>query len=159
REAVVTQKMPPWYADPAHGQFANDRRLTPEEKNTIVAWVDQGAKEGPAKEALKPVEFAEGWSIGQPDVVIEMPNEFPVPAGGTVDYTWIVVPTGFTEDKWIEKIEVRPGNRSVVHHVVLITRPPGSNYVREAKPGVPFVPPRRQDPSWRNMPDTGQGEF
>lgn len=156
KAAVLNKKMPPWFADPAHGQFANDRRLSPQEIDILTAWADQGAAEGKVKDAPPPVTFAEGWTIGKPDAVFEMPNEFKVPASGTVDYTWIVVPTNFTEDKWVEKIEVRPGNRGVVHHIVLMARAPGSNYFKAAKPGIPFTPGRGK-PSQGN--DTGRGIF
>ncbi|MBL8226908.1 MAG: thiol-disulfide isomerase [Bryobacterales bacterium] len=156
KAAVLGKKMPPWFADPAHGQFANDRRLSQEEIDIFTAWADSGAKEGDAKNAPAPVTYAEGWTIGKPDVIFEMPNEFKVPATGTIDYTWIVVPTNFTEDKWVEKIEVRPGAREVVHHVVLMARPPGSNYMKAAQPGVPFTPPPGKP---MNGQDTGRGFF
>lgn len=140
KAAVLSKKMPPWFADPNHGKFSNDRRLAQTDIDTLVAWADGGAREGIAKDAPKAPEFASGWAIGKPDVVIEMPQAFPVPATGTVDYTWIVVPTGFTEDRWVEKIEVRPGDRSVVHHVVMMARTPDSNYMKKAQYGVPFTP-------------------
>src|SRR5579864_5392549 len=76
RDAVLTKKMPPWFADPAYGHFSNDRRLTPEEASTLVSWVDQGAPEGDPKDAPPPLQFTEGWTIGKPDVVYEMPVEY-----------------------------------------------------------------------------------
>ena len=158
KEAVVTRKMPPWHADPAHGKFANDRSLPEDAIGTLTAWADGGALEGNLKDAPEPVQFAEGWSIGIPDAVVEMPSDFNVPATGTVDYSWIVVPSKFTEDKWVEKVEVRPGDRSVVHHIVLFARPPGSPYMKDAQPGVPYTPPRRQGAPQRR-PDTGVGQF
>jgi hypothetical protein len=100
--------------------------------------------------------FAEGWMIGQPDAVVEMPNAFEVPAKGTVDYAYIVVPTGFTEDKWIDQVEVRPGDRSVVHHIVMLVRPPGVKYLPDAKPGIPYFPPKKDE---ERKPDTGRGQF
>jgi mono/diheme cytochrome c family protein len=156
-EAVVSKKMPPWFADPAHGNFQNDRRLSEEDIATLSAWARTGAKEGDPKDAPKPREFASGWSIGKPDAVIEMPNAFPVPATGTVEYQWIVVPTGFTEDKWVSEIELRPGDKSVVHHAVLFARPPGSKYFAEAKPGIPFSPEGDHNP--KRMEDKGVGQF
>src|SRR4051812_25141660 len=107
REAVLTKKMPPWFADPAHGKFSNDRSLPESEKQVLTAWADGGALEGNPKDGQKPLEFAEGWTIGKPDLVLEVPVDFKVPASGTVDYTYFVVPTGLAEDKWIEKVEVR----------------------------------------------------
>lgn len=156
KTAVLSKKMPPWFADPAHGSFSNDRRLTQPEIDTISAWVDGGAKEGNKKDAPAPLEFSDGWSIGKPDVVFEMQDGFTVPASGTVDYTWIMVPTNFTEDKWVEKVEVRPGARSVVHHIVLMARAPGTPFMKAIKAGVPFTPPAGKPPQGE---DTGRGTF
>jgi hypothetical protein len=140
KEAVLTHKMPPWFADPHVGKFANDRSLTQAEIDTLVGWVDGGAKPGEPKDAPPPLSFAEGWTIGKPDMVLDTGVDFKVPAKGTIDYTYFVVPTGFTEDKWIKDIEVLPGNKTVVHHIVLYARPKGSRFVADAKPGVPFAP-------------------
>ena len=156
KEAVLVRKMPPWFADPKHGQFANDSRLSQDEIDTLTAWVDGGAKEGDLKDAPKPLTFTEGWAMGQPDAVVEMPNAVEVPASGTVDYTYIVVPTGFTEDKWIETAEVRPGAKSVVHHIVMLVRPPGVKYLPDAKPGIPYLPPKQEG---KHQEDTGKGQF
>jgi len=157
KEAVLTKKMPPWFADPAFGHFSNDRRLAPEEVNTLVSWVDQGALEGDPKDAPQPLEFHEGWTIGKPDVVFEMPVEYTVPATGTIEYTYFLLPKVFSEDKWIEKIEVRPGARSVVHHVVMVSRPPGSKWLEEMKPRVAWVPTKEKDE--KREADTGEGAF
>ena len=154
RQAVLTRKMPPWFADPAHGSFSNDRRMPQEEIDRIVAWVDGGAREGDPKDAPKPRTFTEGWVMGKPDAVVELPVDFSVPASGTVEYTYFVVPTGFTEDKWVENVEVRAGNPKVVHHIVVEVRPPGVEFLTDAKPGEPFVPERKTKP---RKPDTGQG--
>jgi hypothetical protein len=137
REAVITRKMPPWPADPHFGKFSNDRSLSREEIDTLVAWADGGAREGDPSEAPKPAQFAEGWGIHKPDVVFEMPNEFAVPASGTIDYQYIVIPSGFTEDKWVREIEVRPGNRQLVHHIIAFIRPPGSKWMKDASPAYP----------------------
>ncbi len=156
RQAVIVRKMPPWFADPAHGRFSNDRRMPQEEIDQIVAWADSGAKEGSPKDAPKPRTFTEGWAMGKPDAVVEMPMDFPVPATGTVEYTYFVVPTGFTEDKWVENVEVRAGNSKVVHHAVLEVRPPGVKYLADAKYGEPYVPPQRPA---KHRPDTGDGQL
>jgi len=158
KEAVLTKKMPPWFADPAYGHFSNDRRLQAEDVNTLVAWVDQGALEGDPKDAPQPLEFSEGWTIGKPDVVLEMPVDYTVPARGTIEYTYFLLPRVFNEDKWIEKIEVRPGARSVVHHVVMVSRPPGSEWLADMKPGVAWVPPEEKSDRKREA-DTGEGRF
>jgi hypothetical protein len=154
KQAILARQMPPWFADPAHGQFENDRRLSDAEIATLVAWVDGGAKEGDSAAAPTPRTFSDGWTIGKPDQVIELPQPYNVPATGTVEYTYFLVPTGFTEDKWVEQVEVRPGNRAVVHHAVAIVRPPGGKYLPELQPGVPYVRPNK--PPVRN-PDTGEG--
>ena len=138
KSAVLLRRMPPWHADPAHGEFSNDRSLTPSEARTIVQWVDSGAPEGSPKDAPKPREFAEGWRIGEPDLVFEMPKEFHVPANGIVEYQWIMIPSGFKEDTWIQAVEVRPGNRGVVHHVVVYAREDGAEWAQKAPVGEFF---------------------
>ncbi len=140
REAVLLKKMPPWFADPHYGKFSNDRSLSQADVDTLVAWANGGAREGDAKDSPPQRQFVDGWNIGKPDVVFEMPEPFPVPASGTVEYQYLVIPTNFTEDRWIQMAEVRPGNRAVVHHVIAFLRPPGSKWLKDAKPGVPFVP-------------------
>jgi len=142
REAVLSKKMPPWHGDTPHGKFVNDRRLPESEIATLTAWADAGAPEGDRKKTLPALQFSEGWRIGTPEAIVEMPAEYTVAATGTIQYTWIVVPTGFTEDRWVEKLEVRPGSRNVVHHIVVMSRPPGSNYMKAAQSGIPFVPTR-----------------
>jgi hypothetical protein len=119
REKVADGTMPPWHADPKHGSFKNDRRLSKKDIDTIIAWVDGGAAEGNPKELPRAPQFTEGWQIGKPDVVLTMGKEYSVPAEGVVNYQYFLVPTGFTEDKWIQAAEVRPGNRAVVHHVIV----------------------------------------
>src|SRR6185295_8171985 len=113
RQAVSTKKMPPWFADPRYGKFHNDPRLSEEAIKTITAWADNGAPEGNQKDAPKPIALTVGWSIPHPDVILKMPVAFKVPATGTVEYQNVVVETNFTEDKWIEMAEARPGNRAI----------------------------------------------
>jgi len=141
KEAVVSRRMPPWHADSHFGKFSNDRSLTQAEINTLVGWVDGGVPQGNAQDAPPAREFTDGWQIGKPDLVLDTGVDFQVPAQGTIEYTHFVVPTGFIEDKWIKEIEVRPGNKAVVHHVVLYSRPKGSQFMADAKPGMPYVPP------------------
>jgi hypothetical protein len=138
---VLTQKMPPWFADPHYSHFSNDRSLSKQEIATITAWVDSGAKEGDAKDAPKPKEFYDGWNIPTPDLVISMKEPFTLPATGEVQYQYIVMPVGFTEDKWVQAVEARPSNREVVHHIVVFIRDPQSKWLRAAKPGIPYTPP------------------
>ncbi len=140
RTAVLSKQMPPWFADPHFGKFSNERKLTQQEVDTLVAWSDSGAKEGRASDAPSMLAFTEGWQIGKPDYIIEMPQAFSVPASGTIDYQYIVIPTGLTEDKFIQMAEARPGNKEVVHHIIAFMREPGSPWMKDAVPGVPFVP-------------------
>jgi hypothetical protein len=134
REQVARGDMPPWHADSPHGTFSNDRRLSDQEKDILMRWVDAGAPRGNPKDLPPQPKFAEGWTIGTPDAVISMGKEFEVPASGTIGYQYISAPTNFTEDKWVQAIEVRPGARSVVHHVLVFCREAG-----EARPNA-FVP-------------------
>ena len=115
KEAVTTRKMPPWFADPAHGKFSNDRSLSQSEIATLASWAESGAREGDPKDAPAPRELVAGWNIDRPDLVVEMPIDFTVPASGRVDYTYVVMPLNFTEDKWVQMAEARPGNPAVVH--------------------------------------------
>ena len=119
---VTRGTMPPWHADAAYGRFANERRLTEVEKNTIVRWVAAGAPEGDARDLPVAPRHADGWTIGRPDVILSMQEEYPIPASGTIPYSYFEVPTNFTEDKWVQAFELQPGDRSVVHHVILYTK-------------------------------------
>jgi hypothetical protein len=158
KNAVLGKRMPPWYADPRYSHFANERKLTPEQIKTLVMWADRGAPEGDIKDRPAPVHFPEGWNIGKPDVVLEMPNAFQVPADGTIDYQYIVIPGNFTQDTWVKAAEIRPGNRAVVHHVIAFIRPPGSPWLKGAEPGVP-VPqvPRQANPEGGREANRGEG--
>lgn len=126
REKVVTRQMPPWHADGSYGQWENDRRLSQAHIDTITAWVDGGAKEGNAKDLPALPKFASGWQIGQPDQIFNMPQEYTVPAEGAVPYVYFTVPTNFKEDRYIQALEARAGNLSVVHHIVIYAREPGN---------------------------------
>jgi hypothetical protein len=141
KEAVLTKKMPPWFADPQYGHFRNDPSMTRQEIDTLVDWVDRGAAEGTPAGGPKPREFPTGWNIGKPDAVIEMPNGYQVPAKGTIDITYIIIPTNFGEDKWVQAAEVRPGNRALVHHVNVIVQRRDPKAPRTHQPGVPYTNP------------------
>jgi hypothetical protein len=142
KQAVVTKKMPPWFADPHYGKFGNDRTLSQNEIDTLVAWADSGAREGDLRDAPKALAFVEGWRIGKPDMVIEMPTAFEVPASGTIDYQYIVIPSGLTEDKYVQMAEARPGNNALVHHIIAFIREPGNPWLKDAPKGVAFAPKR-----------------
>lgn len=137
KSAVATRKMPPWFADPDYGHFANDRRLSQADIDTLVAWVDGGAVEGDAKDKPAPVTFEDGWQI-KPDMVIEMPDAFAIPAKGTINYQYIRVKGSFPEDVWVTAAEMRPGNPAVLHHGKVWVVPPGSQWMADAVPGVAY---------------------
>ena len=145
KAAVLARQMPPWFADPAYGRFANDKRLTDDEVATLVSWVDGGAPEGDAKDKPAPLAFREGWSI-RPDLVFELPNPLKIPATGTVEYTYVAVSSPFEEDTWIAAGEIRPTDRARVHHVIAMVRPKGSKWMEQAQIGAePWAPgPTRQ---------------
>jgi hypothetical protein len=124
REKVMTRAMPPWHADRQYGRFRNDTSLTQAEIDTLVAWVDGGAREGdPAALPALP-KFPDGWQIGTPDAVFEMATAYDVPARGEIEYQYFEVPTNFTEDKWMQAGEVRAGDRAHVHHIIVYVREP-----------------------------------
>lgn len=126
-EVIDQNRMPPWQANPKYGEFHNDARLTDEEKKLFRQWVAGGAPEGDPKDLPAPREFVDGWQIPKPDVVFKMPEAFEVPATGAVQYQHIYIDPGFTEDKWVRAAEARPGNREVVHHLILFYIPPGQD--------------------------------
>ena len=123
RDEVSDGTMPPWHADPKHGKFANDRSLTAADRDVLTRWANGGAPEGDAKDLPAAPKFVDGWQLGQPDTVLQLPVEYKVPADGFVEYEYFELPTNFTEDKWMEGLEVRAGNRAVVHHVIVSMRP------------------------------------
>jgi hypothetical protein len=118
-EVVEDRRMPPWHADPRHGRFRNDRHLTPRERETLLAWVEQGAPLGDPAALPPPRTFPDGWQIGTPDVVFELPEPHTVAAQGTLPYVNKRVPTHFQEDMWIQAAEAQPGDRAVVHHILV----------------------------------------
>ena len=150
RQSVLTRKMPPWSAAPGIGKWKNDPSLTAAEIETLTTWADTGAAEGNPKDAPAARQFVEGWQIGQPDVVFEMPVSYQIPASGTIEYTYIIIPTNFNEDRWVQAAEIRPGNRAVVHHIVAFAREPGSKWLREYPIGQPFVPAPRNGKTKRS---------
>lgn len=135
REVVADGVMPPWHADAKFGHFKNDRRLTPEDKATLLKWIDQGCVEGDAKDLPPPRAFLDGWRLPrEPDEVLKMAWAVSVPANapaptllrpnGGVRYQYVPVGDEFPEDRWIEAVEVRPEYRAVVHHVICFIVPP-----------------------------------
>jgi hypothetical protein len=149
KTAVQSGKMPPWFADPQYGHFANDRKLTSDQVTTLVSWVDGGAVMGDPAGGPPPVEWPAGWQI-KPDVVVAAPPAT-VPPNGTVEWGYITVPSGFTQDTWVTSIEVRPTIRDVVHHVVIFIKP----HSPDVPYGVPFWDQKKRDVKGTAAP--GQG--
>ncbi len=140
KEAVASRRMPPWSADPHVGKFTNDRSLTKSEVTTLVEWADTGAKAGDSSDRPPPIKFVDGWTIPTPDIVYELPEGHEVPATGTVEYTYFIVPSGFDQDKWVQQAEARPGNRALVHHIIAFVREPRSKWLRDYPVGKAFIP-------------------
>lgn len=138
REEVVTKNMPPWKPQPGCGDFKDQRALTPDEINTIAAWADAGAPEGSAADMPAPLEFPDGWALGAPDF-IATPAESYTPPQGKDTYRCFVVPTAqLRGDRWIQGLDVRPGNSKIVHHVIAYADPLGKSVEldqKEAGPG------------------------
>jgi peroxiredoxin len=126
REVLEAGRMPPWHADPRYGHFANDARMPDDEKQVIYDWIAAACPEGDPADLPPPRSFPDTWTIPGPDLVVSLPQPFPVPAQGTLEYQFIDVDPGFREDKWVRAAEVRPGNRRVVHHCSVYLRPPNS---------------------------------
>jgi peroxiredoxin len=125
-EVIDDQRMPPWHANPKHGNFANARLMTDNDKQLIRDWVDAGCPEGDPDQLPEPRQYTDGWQLPKkPDLVINMRDRaFDVSAEGTVRYQYFEIDSGLTEDTWIQAAEAQPGNRSVVHHILVFVRPP-----------------------------------
>ena len=133
KEAVLSRKMPPWGADPRYGHWSNDARLSDSEIHPLVAWSENGSPEGDPKDLPPVPAFSTGWKIGKPDVILSIP-EHKLDSSGPDEYSYITVPTNFTEDKWVVAAELRPGNRRVVHHahVFVVTDDPKPAAAKQA---------------------------
>jgi Copper type II ascorbate-dependent monooxygenase, C-terminal domain len=149
KQAAQSKQMPPWFADPRYGKFSNDPSLTAQQIATITGWADAGAPPGSPKDAPPLRDWAKGWNIPQPDKIVQMPQPVSLPATGDLEYTYEIVPTGFTKDKWVQMSEIRPSSREHVHHAVVYIRPPNSTWLRNAPVGVPFTPSSFSDPEER----------
>src|SRR5579863_10411967 len=139
RAATLQKSMPPWFADPGVGHFSNDPSLAPQEISTIAEWVAAKAPAGNAGDAPPPRVWAQRWNIPQPDFILKMPQPVALPARGDIEYTYEIVPTRFTEDRWVQMSEILPSERENVHHAVVYIRPQGSKWMQHAPVGVPFT--------------------
>ncbi len=150
-ETVRDKRMPPWHADPRHGQFANSRLMTDEEKQLLYDWADAGAPAGDLSDLPTPEPKVAGWQLPrEPDLVLPVsPEPYTVPAEGEVEYQYFEIDPGFERDRWIRSAELKPGNRSVVHRILAFAVPKGEerrvNALREFLVG--YVPGMRVE-SW-----------
>jgi peroxiredoxin len=147
-EVVEEGRMPPWHADPRFGRFANDRSLDAREHAVLLAWVEQGTPAGDLTTGLRPAGEADSkpagvWGIGEPDAIFSMPEAFEVPSSGAISYQHFRVPTGFTEDRWMQAAEVRPGDATVVHHINVYIEASNRNKsdARHVNPQLVFFAP------------------
>src|SRR5579859_2088999 len=151
RFATQNKSMPPWFAVAGIGRFSNDPSLSTEEIATLAAWATAKAPAGDPRDAPPAHDWAEGWSIGQPDLVVKMTQPAKLPAHGDVEYTYEIVPTHFAEDRWVQMAEVVPGSPAHVHHAVVYIRPPDSPWLRHAPVGEPFTASTLNDPAERRQ--------
>jgi hypothetical protein len=149
RDEIGQGHMPPWHADAPAGTFENERRITDDEKKTILDWIASGAAKGDPKDMPPQPEYTRGWSIGKPDVIFEMQEAYKIPAKGAVAYEYFYIPTNFTEPKFVQAIEIRPGNRSVVHHVLV-------QYI--ARPDMTRTPVLKFNPEYQRLPEEVLGD-
>jgi len=139
RYVIENGIMPPWYAKHGVGEFANERRLAGRDRADLLAWIEAGGPRGNDRDAPAPRQWAEGWNIGEPDAVVELPQTIAVPAEGVLDYKYVYVKTDFPEDRWIERMELRPTAPQVTHHVLVFIEEPGRRSARDAAPGEPVA--------------------
>ncbi len=118
KDITADRRMPPWKPDAGFGDFRDVRRLSDVDLQTIARWADAGAPEGDAKDLPAPPKFVDGWQLGKPDLVLKMPNEFKVPAGGRDIYRNFVIPIPLDHDQTVAAVEFHPGNKRMVHHAL-----------------------------------------
>lgn len=145
REVVSDGRMPPWSASPEHGKFSNDPRLSDTEKKLLGDWIDHGCPQGDPSDLPPPRKWTDGWQIDTPDQIVRIAKPYKVQAEGVLAYQYFLVDPGWTEDKWIAQAEVRPGNRAVVHHILVGFVPPLTKFGQKPEEGggaplTSFVP-------------------
>jgi mono/diheme cytochrome c family protein len=140
RAMTAARIMPPWKAAPGFGEFADERRLSAEQIATVTRWLEAGTPEGDPKDAPPPRQWVEGWTLGNPDLVLDAGAAFSVPATGRDIYRDFVLPFYSEEERWISAVEVAPGSSEVVHHVVLYLDPEDQARAKDAAdPGPGFT--------------------
>jgi hypothetical protein len=140
RQVVDNQTMPPWFAaEPQAGQvshWANDRSLTQSDRNDLLTWLGSERVEGNAEDAPLPRTFAEEWTIGNPDYIVQIPKPISIKATGTMPYQFVTAETTLDEDRWVQGYEIVPTERSVVHHVIVNVHEKGSGRIRDREEGI-----------------------
>jgi Flp pilus assembly protein TadD/mono/diheme cytochrome c family protein len=138
--AAVTQRriMPPWLPDPGELKFADELRLSDEQLARIQAWVDQGALEGDPSDLPPKPQFTAGWQLGKPDVIVKAQKPFALPAGGTDSYWNFVFRTPVDRTRWLRAIEIRPGDKRLVHHANVLVDRGETARLQEKEPGAGF---------------------
>ena len=154
KAAVVTKRMPPWMAEAGFTHYKNDRTLSAEDISTLSAWADNGSPEGDAKDRPASLTFQDGWNM-KPDIIVEMPKPFQIPASGTINYKFVLVKTNFPQDMWVQAAEMRAGNPKVLHHGKVWVRPPGSHWLENAEPGEAYENETQRDIIGRNGAEEG----
>jgi peroxiredoxin len=143
REVIEEKRMPPWRADPRFGKFANNRSMSQQDRDTLIAWLDDGCPKGADSDLPPPAKFAEGWVIGDPDVVFTMSEKdaYRVPADAPkagIPYQYFEVDPNIKEERWVARAEARPGAPSVVHHIVVFILYPGMQFDPK-QPNAPIL--------------------
>ncbi|HTZ32732.1 MAG TPA: thiol-disulfide isomerase [Methylomirabilota bacterium] len=139
RAAAEKRSMPPWFAEKGIGRFSNDPSLTEQQIGVLQAWAEENAPAGNPADGPAPRKWAERWTIPEPDLTMTMAAGVAIPADGEVDYTYEIVPTHFSEGRWVQASEILPGMPENVHHAVVYVRPPGSPWLRHAPVSKPFT--------------------
>jgi hypothetical protein len=134
---VLAKKMPPWFASDGV-PFANDPSLSPNEIQVIRDWVEAGSPEGRDMGAPPTLAMTGEWNIGKPDAIVTFPSAFPIPKSGEVDYRYIILSAPADQDRWVDRVQVLPGNPAAVHHAVVYIRPRGSKWLKDRPRGVFF---------------------
>jgi peroxiredoxin len=142
RWVVEEGRMPPWFASPEHGEWRNDRSLSARDRRDLLAWIDAGAPEGEARDAVLALAWPDGWKLNrEPDLVIPIPEPIDIPAEGVMDYQYVYVKTDFPEDRWLQKIDFRSTAQDVLHHVIVYLEAPDADrrgaLLAGTAPGVP----------------------
>ncbi len=146
RDVVEAGRMPPWKAAPGYCHFVDENRLSRRERASLALWADSGAPEGDRADLPPPPVYRDGWALGEPDLVLTMPEPYTIPADGGDVFRGFVLPLSGIVDRPIAAVEFRPGNRKVVHHArVFVDETPDCRKLDADNPGPGFVYDGRND--------------